>query len=250
MSLTTEWASFVSELALDPPYLFAGSQAIYPNVEWEFDALTLLEDKGMQLSNIGFTPTKIKQLTHHYINQPTIDRAKADLDDRLAGRKYGSGVWDFRGEVKKTTKQDYCITAGVIAYYPPHKHTSIFINYRTVELIFRYRADLLFLRDVVLPQFELERMPPDTITFRFVNCTIHPMFYVMLLVNLPDFDDHLDKMKEKNPKMYRQVARWTDIHLTGRYKSYATAARVQKFMGTYPDKVIAPIKRYVKGATE
>ena len=248
MSLTTEWASFVSELALVPPYLVSGSQSIYPNIEWELDAATLLEDDTMQLSNIGFTPTKIKHLTHHYINQPTIDRAKQDLDDRLASRKYGSGVWDFRGKVKKTTKQDYCITAGVISYYPPHKHTRIFLHYRTVELIFRFRADLLFFRDVVLPQFKLERMPPDTITFRFVNCTIHPMFYIMLLVNLPDFADHLDKMLMSNPKVHRQVTRWTHIHLTGQYKSYATAARVQKFIHTYPASILHPIKRYVKGA--
>ena len=250
MTLIKEWASFVADLANTEPYIFSGSQAIYPNVEWRFDASLLLEDEGMQLTNIGFTPTKIKQLTRHYINQPTIDRAKRDLDDRLENRKYGSGVWDFRGETKKTTKQDYCITSGVIAYYPPHRHTRIFINYRTVELIFRYRADLLFLRDVVLPQFDLESMPPDTITFRFVNCTIHPMFYIMLLVHLPDFEDHLNFMVLTNPRMYREVTRWTHIHLTGRYRKYATAARVQKFISTFPASVLRPIKRYVKEAVK
>ena len=174
--LMTRWRDFVSELALEQPYIKAGSQAIYCDKEWILDAEALLDDQSMQLNNIGFTKSKITQLTRHYQNPESIKRAASDLDDRLADKKYGSGVWDFRGEVKKNTKQDYCITAGVIAYYPPKRHTRITIYYRTVELIFRYRADLLFLRDVIFPQFDLDTIPPDTLTFRFTNCTIHPMF--------------------------------------------------------------------------
>src|SRR5690606_12159347 len=120
---------------------------------------------------------------------------------RLEEWKYGSGVWDFRGEPKRTTKQDYCMTAGVVAFYPTKKnsHTRVTIYYRTAELIFRYRADLVFLRDVVLPKFELERMMPDKIIFQFANCTLHPMFYIMLLCEVEDPDEYLDKLKTTNP---------------------------------------------------
>lgn len=184
--------------------------------------------------SIGFTDTKIRMLKTHYENPETIARAKRDLDDRLRDKKYGSGVWDFRGLEKKTTKQDFCLTAGVIAYYPPKKHTSIFIRYRTVELIFRFRADLIFLRDVILPQFDLTTVPPDTITLSFVNATIHPMFYIMLLLDHPRPIHLLSKLREENPDFYRQVVRWSKIHLEGGYKTYMTAQRVQKFVEKYP----------------
>lgn len=233
MSLSKVWAKWVAEQSAIEPYIIAGSQSIYQNLEWQIPASLLLEDTEMVPESIGFTPTKIRMLTTHYQNPETIARAKKDLDDRIAGKKYGSGVWDFRGVEKKTTKQDYCLTAGVIALYPPKKHTSIFIRYRTVELIFRYRADLIFLRDIILPQFDLQTYPPDTVTFSFVNATIHPMFVVMLLMEMDKVKRYMNKIKKTNPKFHHQVQRWTRIHLDGGYKSYQTAARVQKFVNNH-----------------
>jgi hypothetical protein len=235
-ALMKHWAKWVAEQSLVPPYIEAGSQSIYQNLEWTIPASMLLEDTHMQPENIGFTPTKIRMLKTHYENLPTIERAKRDLNDRIRDRKYGSGVWDFRGVEKKTTKQDYCLTAGVIALYPQKKHTSIFIRYRTVELIFRYRADLVFLRDVIFPHFDLQTFPPDTITFSFVNATIHPMFYVMLLLEHKAPGRLLEKLAEENPRFHHQIVRWTRIHLSGGYKTYQTAQRVQKFVATYPEK--------------
>ena len=241
--LMKQWRDFVSELALEPPYIKAGSQAIYCDQEWVIDANMLLDDRSMQLENIGFTKSKITQLTRHYQNPESIRRASSDLDDRLKGKKYGSGVWDFRGEVKKNTKQDYCITAGVVAYYPPHRHTRLTVYYRTVELIFRYRADLLFLRDVIFPQFDLDTVPPDSLTFRFTNCTIHPMFGVFLLMELDYPEEYLYSMCGSNPDMAAQWLRWTKIHLEGGYRSYMTAARVQKHVeAIYPKKLKSLLK--------
>ena len=237
------WVDWVAKQSEIPPYIVAGSQSIYQNLEWIIPADILLNDTEMVPQNIGFTNTKIRMLTTHYENPETIARARKDLDDRLADRKYGSGVWDFRGTQKKTTKQDDCLTAGVIAYYPPKKHTSIFIRYRTVELIFRYRADLIFLRDVILPQFDLQTAPPDTITFSFVNATIHPMFYIMLLLDHPRPGRLLDDIEDYNPIFFKQVRRWTIIHLEGGYRSYQTAARVQKFITNhYPAQKLRRIR--------
>jgi hypothetical protein len=236
------WAKWVAEQSVIPPYIEAGSQSIYQNLEWTIPASVLMEDTHMQPANIGFTDTKIRMLKTHYENPETIARAQRDLNDRIRDKKYGSGVWDFRGVEKKTTKQDYCLTAGVIALYPTKKHTSIFIRYRTVELIFRYRADLVFLRDVIFPQFDLQTYPPDTITFSFVNATIHPMFYVMLLLEHPTPGRILERIAEENPRFHHQVVRWTRIHLEGGYKSYQTAARVQKFVNTYPAKKLEKLQ--------
>lgn len=246
MKLMQDWARWVARQSRVVPYIEAGSQSIYQNLEWVIPAATLLQDTHMQPENIGFTPTKIRMLQTHYENPETIARAQRDLNDRLRDKKYGSGVWDFRGTEKKTTKQDYCLTAGVIAYYPPKKHTSIFIRYRTVELIFRYRADLIFLRDVIFPQFDLETAPPDTITFSFVNATIHPMFYVMLLLEHPTPRRLIRQIKQRNPRFHHQVQRWTRIHLDGGYKSYQTAARVQKFVNTYPQETLINVREAIE----
>lgn len=244
--LNEEWQKFISQLSVIEPYLWSGSQAIYPQIDWSFDADILLNDESMQIEDIGFTPTKITHLTRHYYNEDTIARAVHDLDHRIDTRKYGSGVWDFRGEEKKTTKQDYCLTAGVIAYYPQKKHTRITINYRTVELIFRFRADLIFLRDIILPKFPLDRCRPDTITFRFVNCTLHPMFYVLFLLECKDPVLILRRIRQHNPRLHKEVIRWTDIHLSGRYKSYATAARVQKFIDNHvPELRVKKLRRII-----
>jgi hypothetical protein len=241
--LMTRWRDFVAEISLEPPLIKAGSQAIYDDKRWVLDANALLDDESMQLSNIGFTPTKIKQLTRHYQNTDSIRRASSDLDDRLRGKKYGSGVWDFRGEPKKTTKQDFCITAGVVAYYPSLRTTRLTVYYRTVELIFRFRADLIFFRDVILPQFDLDTVPPDTITLHFTNCTVHPMFGIFLLMELEHPEDYLYQMCESNPDMATQWLRWTKIHLEGGYKSYMTAARVQKHVeAIYPKKLKSLLK--------
>ena len=243
--LKDEWKDFVSELALQPPYIKAGSQAIYLDECWTVDAQMFLDDTEMQLENIGFTQSKITQLKRNYQNSDSIKRAAADLDDRLKGKKYGSGVWDFRGEKKKNTKQDYCITAGVVAYYPPLKHTRLTVYYRTVELIFRYRADILFLRDIIFPQFDLDTVPPDTLTFRFTNCTIHPMFGVFLLMEHDRPEEFLYAMCESNTDMAKQWLRWTEIHLSGGYRTYMTAARVQNHVEAIYPKKLKPMKKLI-----
>lgn len=278
-TLMQAWAKFCRELSLSAPTIEAGSQLIYRNRTWEFPARILMNDTDMTLPKIGFTQNKMRQLIHHYFNPETIARAKADLDDRVDGKKYGSGRWDFdgnkgdfppadpmdaeldehydtdepgtifnfRGQEKKTTKQDFCIMDGVICYYPPLKRTDVFINFRTAELIFRHRADLLFLRDFILPKFELERALPEVINLRYVNCTFHPMFAIFLLIELEDWDDYLDEMQQNWPRLFRQVIRWTNIHLAGRYQAYMTAARVQKHVNLIASKgKIAKLRSYCK----
>lgn len=248
-NLMQAWADFVYRLSLKPPYLMVGSQAIYPMTSWTIPGSLLLDDSSMSLQRIGFTNTKIKMLTHHYLNEPTIERAKFDLDARIEEWKYGSGVWDFRGEPKRTTKQDYCMTAGVVAFYPTknNSHTRVTIYYRTVELIFRYRADLVFLRDVVLPKFELGRCPPDKIIFQYANSTLHPMFYVMLLCEVEDPDEYLSVLKLKNPQVFREAVRWSKVHLAGEYRKYLTAARVQdNLRKAVPAGVIEDVRKVVE----
>lgn len=248
MSLMDRWVDFLDDVARRTPYIYTGAQAIHPDLEWTMPAEELMGDQSMVLDRIGFTDRKIQQLKKWYENPVTIERAKSDVHDRISSKKYGSGVWDFRGSPKKNTKQDFCITSGTVAYYPgkDRNHTRITINYRTVELIFRFRADLIFLRDVILPQFELDCCPPDTITFRFVNATLHPMFYIMLLIEHPNFEKHLDDIQLAAPKLYKEIIRWTNIHIKGDYRAYATAARVQNFVKKLGSPNMDDINAYVQ----
>ena len=230
-TLLREYADFVMRVGHTPELVIAGVQRIHRDVGWTLDP-TVFFDGTMTLAHTGYTQNKLNMLQRNYYNPDSIKRAKSDLAWRITHKKYGSGAFDFRGIPKKGTKQDYCIQSCVISYYPQKKGTTIQVFWRTAELLKRFRGDILFLRDFILPHFkeEFEAAPPFQVDFRFANATFHPMFTVLLVEQLPDWRFHFNQIREENPRLFRSMMYWAWRYLldtSTSIDSYSSAKQVR-----------------------
>ena len=173
------WREWVKEVAiLNAPAEHAGIQQIYSDLSWSVSGRRFRG--GMTLADSGYSQAKLTQLTNHYYHYVAVQRAVDDLKARVDARKYGSGAFDFRGLPKKNTKQDFCMQAGVVTIYPSSNRSEFTIFYRTVELIKRFRGDIVWLDTFILPHFDFvfQVYPLARINFKFTNATWHPMYSV------------------------------------------------------------------------
>lgn len=250
-TLVSEYGEFLMQVGHRPELIIAGVQRIHRDVGWTLDP-KMFFDKSLTLEMTGYTQTKLNMLQRNYYNPASIARAKADLSWRIKHKKYGSGAFDFRGIPKTGTKQDYCIQSCVISYYPQKKQTYVQIFWRTAELIKRFRADLLFIRDFILPHFEEEfkLAPIKQLDFRFANATFHPMMFVLAIATLPFWRAHLNRVKVENDKMFRAIMYWSwryCLDTSASIDSYSSARQVRLIaMKTTPPEVMAEFKRYVE----
>ena len=205
--MITAWKTLCQKMMLRKEFIVAGVQRIHRNVRWQLSP----EQWGnpMTLESTGYTQAKITQLLRNYWDEVSFTRAKADYHWRIEHRKYGSGVAYFRGIPKKNTKQDYCITSMTMSYYPGHG-SIIDINYRTVELIKRFRGDLVFFPNHVFPFFDIKDLLE--VNFSFTNATLHPMFTILLAPHI-DLIDILRQVRETNFRMYRDCLYWAFRYL-------------------------------------
>lgn len=229
-TLTEAWADFVMDVGHRPELIVAGVQRIHRDVGWTLKPKVFF-DGSLTLGVTGYTQNKISALRRNYYNPDSVERAKRDLAWRIDKRKYGSGAFDFRGLPKKGTKQDYCIQSCVISYYPQLKGTTIQVFWRTAELIKRFRGDLIFLRDFILPHFkdEFDEAPPFQVDFRFANATFHPMFTVLLVEHI-DWRGHFARIARDNPRLFRSCMYWSWRYLCDKSKSidsYSSARQVR-----------------------
>lgn len=250
MTLLKAWADFVLDVGHRDELIVAGVQRIHRNVTWSPPPKEFF-DGTLTLKSTGYTQNKLSALQRNYYNPDSIGRAKFDLAWRIEHRKYGSGGFDFRGTPKKNTKQDYCIQSCVISYYPQKKGTTIQAFWRTAELVKRFRGDLIFLRDFILPHFkdEFKEAPVFAIDFVFANATFHPMFTI-LLVEYCDWFWHFCQIRSQNPALFRSMMYWAWRYLcdtSSSVDSYSSARQVRVIAQKVTKaKTLAEFKEFVE----
>jgi|WetSurMetagenome_2_1015567.scaffolds.fasta_scaffold384987_2 hypothetical protein len=243
-TLLEEYARFVLEVGHTPELIVAGVQRIHRDVGWSIRP-DVFFDGSMTLAHTGYTKNKLGALERNYYNPVSIKRAKADLAWRIKNKKYGSGAFDFRGEPKKGTKQDYCLQSCVISFYPPKGYTTVQVFWRTAELLKRFRGDILFLRDFILPHFseEFAQAPIHQVDFRFANATFHPMYTILLVSQVPDWMVHFNRIKQHNPRLFRSMMYWGWRYVcdtSASIDSYSSARQVRVIANrvTPPDRML------------
>lgn len=250
-TLVHEYVKFAWSVMLKPELIIAGVQRIHRDVGWSIEP-SVFFDGSMKLGDTGYTQSKLTQLQRNYYNPEGIKRAKADLRWRIDNRKYGSGAFTFYGIPKKVTKQDFCLQSCVISYYPQKKSTTVHVFWRTAELFKRFRGDILFLRDFILPHFneEFDEAPAMAVDFRFANCTAHPMYSILLMGMTPDWRPNFEQLRQCNPSCFRSCMYWAWRYLlddSGSIDKYSSAKQVR----VIAERIVDPVKldhfrRYVK----
>jgi hypothetical protein len=122
--------------------------------------------------------------------------------------------------------------------------------YRTTELFKKFPADLVFMRDVIVPAIVGEERV-SRLRCHFANVTSHPMYAVTLLPHLVNPIDELERVKEQDRRFYDWTLKWTGRYICPEYHrgiaKFAQALRVQKdALSRITGKRLAKLQEYIR----
>lgn len=242
LTLRNEWVEYCIGFASEPADLYSGCRKILRGRVMVFQQL----DDSLQLSDAGFTRHKMRYLMRAYMHEESL-RVAVDLwARRRVQDKYGSvGVTCYNHfikggdsiadvEAKKSKRASVmgpCIQSVVVTYLNKRQY-SVDVFYRTTELLKKFPADLVFLRDVILPPFDLTGMQLTEVRCHFANITVHPMYLATILPLIPDPVASFEFLKAKDPYFHDWVIKWTARYTCDEFHrgiaKFAQALRVHK----------------------
>lgn len=248
-----EWIEHCLDLSERPADLWSGCRKILRNVNFSIQNF----DHDMTMADCGFTKSKMTMLRKNYLHPESRDTALMLWKKRCEQEKYGSvgfscynhlikGVVLSAEEIaevnakKKAAKDGVpyklskasvmgpCIQSVVLTWIKKG-HIEINLMYRTTELLKKFPADLVFLREELLADFDLKGL--KAINFHFANVTVHPMYYVTIIPHLSNPIVELNHIKKVDKKMFDWIVKWTarylcDEHLRG-IEKFSQAMRVR-----------------------
>lgn len=215
---------------------YSGARKIIRNRSVTFRRLA----DDLTLADSGYTKSKMTMLTKNYLHEESKSVAIDLWNKRIGQRKYGSvsftcfahfvkgGSIDAKRS-KRASVFGPCIQSVSLTYLDNHT-TAIDVFYRTTELFKKFPADLVFLKDVLLADFNFSMAPVRSITFHFANITCHPMYFVTILPMLDDPIEELEVIREVDPYFFMWIVKWTARYICPEHhrgiQKFAQAMRV------------------------
>lgn len=255
--MMVEWIDFCLDMMATKADEYSGARKIIGSVTRTFETI----DDDLEMGDIGYTNNKMGMLKRLYLVEESRDAVVPLWQRRLKQDKYGSVCFTCHGHTtksdpnkgsKRASVMTPCIQSMSLTLHGDRKRTiEAHAFYRTTELFKKFPADLVFIRDVLLPPFiEAQGRPIDQLTFFFANVTVHPMYFAVLAPNLDDAVKELDKIKDKDPHFWMWCVKWTARYLIEEYhrgiQKYAQGMRVHdEFQRLMPKKAKAKLTQYV-----
>lgn len=202
-----EWLEFTESLLKSKDFFHIGGKRIGRNITFSMP-LKAIKSNDFNLDMIGFQKKKITMLTQYYFNKESVEMAKMQLKYRVEKDSYGStGVTTYNHYSKKERPMHGPCIQSVVFTYLPGGRIDVDVFYRTTEAFKKFAADLLWLRDVMLPHFPIGEK--GSVRFHFANTTYHPMYWCVSAPYLDDAVASLEKIRKIDIKTWKGVIRWT-----------------------------------------
>ena len=245
-----EWIHLCLTMMARPADQFSGCRKIISNVVHTFEEI----EPDLQMGDCGYTNSKMSMLKRLYLVPESRDAVVPLWDRRIKQAKYGSVCFTCHGHVtksdptkgsKRASVMTPCIQSMALTYHERAKETEAHAFYRTTELFKKFPADLVFIRDVLLPPFDFTSAPLTRLTFFFANVTVHPMYFAVLAPHV-DAVKVLEHVRKKDEFFWKWCVKWTARYLIPEYhrgiQKYAQGMRVhdefQKAMPAKPKKLL------------
>ena len=236
-----EWITEVLRLSKKNANFYSGCRKIITGKRIVFHDLWDYEDP-LILEDAGYTGAKLSHLKRLYLHEESRDMALKLWDERRKKTSYGSVGFtcynhllknDPTKKSKRASVMGPCLQSVVITQIKGGKkgRYSIDVFYRTTELLKKFPADLIFIRDVLLEGFNFEGMEFDGLSCHFANITVHPQYFVTAIPHMEDPIAELEKIKARDKYFFEWIIKWTaryicEEHYRGIAK-FAQALRVK-----------------------
>jgi hypothetical protein len=233
-----EWITEVLRQSRREADFYSGCRKIIRNRSITFRNLWDQSDP-LTLEDCGYTKSKMSHLTRGYLHQESVDAAIMLWNLRRQKTSYGSVGFttynhflknDPNNKSKRASVMGPCIQSITITQVSKNQY-ALDAFYRTTELLKKFPADLVFIRDVLLKGFNFEGMECLGLTCHFANVTIHPMYFVTIIPHLNDPLEELENIKKRDKYFYDWIIKWTARYICDEYHrgiaKFAQALRVK-----------------------
>lgn len=239
--MKSEWVNHVLKLSHREADFYSGCRKIIRGKSILFQDLWDTDDP-LVLGDAGYTKSKMSHLNRLYVHEESIEAAKMLWNLRRKKTSYGSVGFtcynhflknDAEKKSKRASVMGPCIQSVVITQVKGGKNGEYFIDafYRTTEILKKFPADLVFIRDVLLRDFDFTGMRFLGLTCHFANITVHPQYFVTLIPHLDDPISELEKIKKRDLYFYNWIIKWSARYLCEEHfrgiQKFAQALRVK-----------------------
>ncbi len=255
--MLNEWIDISIELSKVPADLYSGARKILRNRSFTFEEI----EDDLVMPDAGYTKMKMTKLIKLYKHRESIDMAKTLWERRKGLKKYGSVNFhcfnhllknDLEKKSKRASVMGPCIQAVSLSWVKNKREnpfTAVDLFYRTTELFKKFPADLVFIRDELLTEFDFEGCPVEELNFHFANITCHPMYWITLVPNLEDPISDLEEIRRVDPYFFEWIVKWSSRYICPEHHrgiaKFEQAKRVQKHAKEQiPENVMAPLIEY------
>lgn len=225
------WIDSSLALSAKTADFYSGARKILSPVTLTYKGDPFLAKYNLTIRDSGFTQSKMSMLKKNYYLEESIIAAKKLWKERVARDKYGSVGFscyahyvkgDVGGHTPRGSKFGPCIQAVTLTYNK--RKTTVDVFYRTTELFKKFPADLVFLRDVLLAEFDFKKAPIERVNFHFANVTCHPMYWITLVPHLDDPIKELEKIRRLDKFFWQWIIKWSARYTCDEYSN-----GIQKF---------------------
>lgn len=234
-----EWVQAVIRMSSMKADLFSGARKILESRKLVFHDLWDEEDP-LTLADCGYSKNKLGLLIKGYLHSESKAAALKLWEERRKKPSYGSVGFttynhflknDLVKKSKRASVMGPCIQSVVITQLSK-KAYKIDVFYRTTELLKKFPADLVFIRDILLDGFDFSGMEFMGMTCHFANVTVHPQYWSTAIPHMDDPIAELKKIAEKDKHFHDWIVKWTarylcDEHFRG-IEKFAQAMKVKE----------------------
>lgn len=227
-----------------PAEFYSGCRKIHTGVTMTFphpfDHDRLDNKRELTIEDAGFTKMKLSMLRRLYWDDEHAEKVAELWRGRLDRGKYGSVSVSTYHHITKSdpTKRSKrasvmgpCLT-GVAFTLLNKREVAVDAFYRTTELFKKFPADLVFIRDTVIPAIDVDPATIVRLRCHFANVTSHPMYAVTWLPHVENQITTLDAIKACDQRFFDWTIKWTGRYLCPEFHrgiaKFAQALRVQK----------------------
>lgn len=215
----SDYSDFVQQLLAEECDSHCGGRKIFYNKTLE---VRDFQQMDLDLFLWGYRGHKMKSLLRHYWNEQATATAKKEMDVKFTSRKDYSVGFHMYGIPKTRGQAGYCMQAMTIVKEPSKGRVRLNVFYRTVEIVKKFYADLVFIRDVVEPFFGLKF---DYITFYFSSLTLNTLYTPMMVNLIDDPVPFFEWLEENDLSFYRIMCRVASVSLDPTPNNFAQLER-------------------------
>lgn len=262
MSLIDIWAQICQETINQEPSMYIQIRKMFSNQSFDIDWEDFQLGDLPSFPQLGYKNdvSKMKQLERNYFNEEELIRIRETFLERYhssGNKSLQTCVTARMGNKKKDSRsQGFCMQSITINHMKINKEDEIVIelHYRSTEITQKFLADLIFLRNKVIP-FIMEGWPegltPTDIKFNFSTAYFSLMF-LPVVFQFTDPVELLKDLKKHDPGYYKSVISAVSRLMTKECTyNYRTRANMHELFWEYvhpflKKKQIAAINRLIK----